>query len=97
MTTKGGSVFCSPFEPAKISADSVLKHLVPFSQFIKAVKSCLNPEGTRLEEGKLVQLIQLTKHKHRKADSSVEVELRIHLKEETSNGLSLGTLDGGDP
>ena len=94
MTTKGGSVFCSPLDLAKTSADSVLKHLVPFSQFIKAVKCFLNPEDMRLERGKS---IHLTKNKHRNADISVEVELRIHLKEKISKGLSLGTLDGGDP
>lgn len=41
--------------------------------------------------------IQLTKNKHRKADTSAEVEIRICLKEKISNGVSLGTLDGGDP
>lgn len=94
MTTKGGSVCCSPFKLVKSSADdSVVKHLVPLFQFIKAMKCCLNHEGIRLKWGKL---IQQTKNKPRKADTSAEVELRIHLKEKISNGPSLGILDGGD-
>lgn len=88
MTTKGGSVFCSSFELAKTSVDSALKHLVLFSHFIKAVKCCLNPEGMSLEGGKLIQLI---KNKHRKADTSAEVEQRIHLKENFKWTLSRHT------
>lgn len=56
----------------KTSADSVVKHLVPFSQLIGAVKRCLNLECMRLERGKIIQLI-----KYRKVDASVKVELRI--------------------